>query len=73
MDWTKSTSEVHRTCLDTHISLRVSQPLAPALMADVGNSGVTVCARFRPESDIEREVKGAKAVNFAEARGKDRM
>jgi|AntAceMinimDraft_1070359.scaffolds.fasta_scaffold18148_2 hypothetical protein len=42
-------------------------------MADVGNSGVTVCARFRPESDIEREVKGARAVNFAEARGKDRM
>ena len=40
-------------------------------MADVGNASVTVCARFRPENDIEREAKGAKAVTFAEVGGMD--
>lgn len=41
-----------------------------ALMADIGNASVTVCARFRPENDIERDAKGAKAVAFAEVGGK---
>ena len=35
-------------------------------MADVGAASVTVCARFRPENDIEREVKSKNAVTFAE-------
>jgi len=38
-----------------------------AVTMDVGATTVTVCARFRPENDIEREAKGQKAVSFAEA------
>ena len=35
-------------------------------MPDAGTASVTVCARFRPENDIERAQAGQRAVTFSE-------
>lgn len=47
---------------------RVRRPEPVSAMADVGAASVTVCARFRPENDVERDIN-SKAVSFAEVRG----